>query len=173
MADWQIDPIDRLSGLGERETLEGMLDAYRAEVVRKVAGVTEDDARRRLVPSMTTLGGIVKHLRWVEIRWFQQRFAQLPAGQLPDPPSADDPDAEFRLDPSETVAGVIEQYEQACTCSREIAADRSLDDTVPHHALGQLSLRWIFVHMIEETARHAGHADILRELTDGAVGDWS
>ncbi|MGH3095502.1 MAG: DinB family protein [Streptosporangiales bacterium] len=170
MTDWQLDPIDRLSGRGERATLEGMLDAYRAEVVRKVAGVTEDEARRRLVPSMTTLGGLVKHLRWVEVAWFQQRFAGVPKDQFPGEPSSED--VEFQLQPDESVASVVADYERACERSREIAAGRSLDDTVPHHALGQLSLRWIYVHMIEETARHAGHADILRELTDGTVGDW-
>lgn len=171
--DWQLDPIDRLSGLDERATLEGALDAYRAEVVRKLAGVTEEEARRRLVPSATTLGGIVKHLRWVEVSWFERRFGQTPEERLPTPPWSDDePDADFQLEPGETVADVIEEYERACARSREIAAGHALDDAVPHHALGQLTLRWIYVHMIEETARHAGHADILREQIDGTVGDW-
>lgn len=86
----------------ERPTLEAFLDYYRDTVKRKVWGVSEEDARRRLVPSATTLGGIVKHLRWVELNWFQRILAQIPDSVLP-PVSWDDPDAGFRMEFGETV----------------------------------------------------------------------
>jgi hypothetical protein len=73
-------------------------------------------------------------------------------------------------DPGDTVAGVLADYRAACEQSRTAAAAHGLDDAVPHDRLGMVSLRWIYVHMIEETARHAGHADILREQTDGSTG---
>jgi hypothetical protein len=157
---------------GERETLEAFLDWYRATIRLKATGVADDDARRRLVPSATTLGGIVKHLRWVELNWFEVVLAGRDRASLPTPPwTDDDPDADFRMEPHETLDELLELYDAQCARSREIAATRGLDDVGRHRRLGQVSLRWIYVHMIEETARHAGHADILRELTDGATGD--
>ncbi|MGH3495231.1 MAG: DinB family protein [Sciscionella sp.] len=156
----------------ERPTLEAFLDFYRDAVIRKVRGVSEQDARRSLVPSATTLGGIAKHLRWVELNWFERHLAQTSAAELPPVPwNDDDPDADFRMVEGETVAGLIADYERACVRSREVAAAHELTDAVPHPEIGQVSLRWIYVHMIEETARHAGHADILREQIDGSVGD--
>lgn len=153
----------------ERPTLEAFLDYYRDTVKRKVWGVSEEDARRRLVPSATTLGGIVKHLRWVELNWFQRILAQLPDSVLP-PVSWDDPDAGFRMEPGETVEQLIVDYDRQCELSRQIAAQHELAGTSPHRELGEVSLRWIYVHMIDETARHAGHADILREQIDGTTG---
>jgi hypothetical protein len=72
--------------------------------------------------------------------------------------------------PNATIEGLLAEYDLACQASREAAAGFALEDTVPHSRLGRVSLRWIYVHMIEETARHAGHADILREQIDGATG---
>jgi hypothetical protein len=90
---------------------------------------------------------------------------------LPPVPGADtDPDAEFRLEPGDSVEQLVTEYEQACALSRATAATLTLDDAAPHPRMGQVSLRWVYVHMIEETARHAGHADILRELIDGTTG---
>ncbi|HZC99359.1 MAG TPA: DinB family protein [Actinomycetes bacterium] len=156
----------------ERAVLEAFLDLYRDRVKRKVRGVSEEDARRRLVPSMTTLGGIVKHLYWVELNWFQTVLAGRPKEDLPPVPWSDeDPDADFRMEPDETVERLVAAYDEACALSRATAATRALDDTAPHRRMGQVSLRWIYVHMIEETARHAGHADILREQIDGTTGD--
>ncbi|MGH3813019.1 MAG: DinB family protein [Pseudonocardiaceae bacterium] len=153
----------------ERPTLEAFLDYYRDTVKRKVWGVSEEDARRRLVPSATTLGGIVKHLRWVELNWFQRILAQIPDSVLP-PVSWDDPDAGFRMEFEETVEQLIVDYDRQCELSRQIAAQHELADTSPHRELGEVSLRWIYIHMIDETARHAGHADILREQIDGTTG---
>jgi len=121
------------------------------------------------VSSATTLGGIIKHLWWVELYWFQRTFAHTPDSELPAIPW-DDLAATFRLEPEDTVEQLIANYDKQCALSRQIAAHHKLTDTAPHPKLGDVSLRWIYVHMIEETARHAGHADILREQIDGTVG---
>ncbi len=156
----------------ERTTLDAFLDYYRAAVVAKARGLSEEDARRRLVPSQTTLASIIKHLRRVELSWFEYRIAQTPLEELPYLQAVfADPDLDFQVKDDEAVDGLIADYERQCARSREIAAAKSLDDVVPHPVLGEVTVRWIMVHMIEETARHAGHADILREQIDGTTGD--
>ncbi|MBO0839216.1 MAG: DinB family protein [Sciscionella sp.] len=155
-----------VSTASEREMLETFLDLYRDVIVNKATGVSDEDARRRLVPSMTTIGGIVKHLRWVEFGWFHQLFGE----HSGDNQRRHDRDWEFRFEPDERLDQFIADYRQTCARSRRIAATHALDDTVPHHRMGQVSLRWIYVHLIEETARHAGHIDILREQIDGSTG---
>lgn len=155
----------------ERATLEAFLDMMRAAVAGRLRGVSEQDARRSPVTSGTSLGGLIKHLTWVELEWFEQVLARTPQDQLPTPPSTDDdPDADFRLEDDQTVDGVLDAYQAQCTRSRHILAEFDLDDTVPHAHLGTVSARWVLVHMIEETARHAGHADIIREGLDGVRG---
>jgi hypothetical protein len=169
--DPPLFPDELVASAGERAVLETFLDLYRDAIVRKVRGVSDDEARRRLVGSATTLGGIVKHLRWVELEWFQRVLARRSAEDLPAVPDAGtDPDAEFRLEPGDSVERLLADYEQACASSRATAATLGLDDVAPHFRMGDVSLRWIYVHMVEETARHAGHADILRELIDGTTG---
>jgi uncharacterized damage-inducible protein DinB len=172
MTDAQGNPPlaqDELAATGtEREVLEAFLDFYRGVIVRKVAGLSEDEARRRLVPSMTTLAGLLKHLTGVERGWFQRRLAQRSVEQVG--PNSRGDDQSWVLSEDDTVASLAAEYEAACAESRRVAAQFALDDAVPHPRLDRVSLRWIYVHMIEETARHAGHADILREQTDGATG---
>lgn len=161
-------PTPMVTGTGsEREVLESFLDFHRGVVVRKVADLPDAAARRRLVPSQTTLAGLLRHLAVTERQWFQQVLSSQPA---PGGERADDPDTSWVVSGAETVLDLVAAYEQECARSREAAAGRELDETVPHPVLGEVSLRWIYVHVIEETARHAGHADILRELTDGATG---
>ena len=165
-----LDRAELASTAGERATLEAFLDLYREAVQRKLSGVSEEDARCRLVPSLTTLGGIVKHLRWVEHSWFQRCLADRPAEGLPPVPwTDDDPDADFRMEPGESAEALLAEYERQCALSRQVSDMHALDHTVPHPHLEQVTLRWIYVHMIEETARHAGHADILREQIDGTT----
>lgn len=164
------DP-DELLTADERPMLEGFLDHYRDVMVAKVRGVSEEDARKRLVASLTTLGGLLRHVRRVEMSWFEHRLAQTPLEELPFLQWVfEDQERDFLVQPDDTVPMLIAEYEAQCQRSREIAARFSLDDVVPHPERGPLSLRWIYVHMIEETARHAGHADILREQIDGSVG---
>ncbi|MFG1901971.1 DinB family protein [Micromonospora carbonacea] len=171
MAEIKIDPTlgPVLARTGdERAVLEAFLDFHRGIVLRKVAGLSDADARRRLVPSRTTLAGLVKHLTLVERNWFPALLAPGP-GDVHVTGEADAADS-FTLDGSDTVESLVAGYERACARSREVAARFDLDHVVPQPQLGEVSLRWILTHMIEETARHAGHADILRELTDGATG---
>lgn len=157
---------------GERATLEAFLDFYRAAFAAKVRGLSDEDANRRLVPSETTLASLVKHLTRVEMSWFEHRLAETPLEELPYLQRVfADPDSDFRVEPGETVAVLLARYDEQCARSRAIASHKDLDDVVPHPELGQVSMRWIVVHMIEETARHAGHADILREQIDGSTGD--
>jgi uncharacterized damage-inducible protein DinB len=166
--DSPLAPDELVSTGTEREVLDAFLDLYRAVVVRKVSGLSEEQLRRRHVPSATTLAGIVRHLTAVERGWFQRRLGQYPEGRLDANTGGDD--ASWELGPDDSIGRLLADYEAACAESRRIAAAMALDEAVPHPRLGRVSLRWVMVHMIEETARHAGHADILRELTDGATG---
>jgi len=152
----------------ERQVLEAFLDFHRQVLVSKVDGISENEARHRRVPSKTTLAGLIKHLIGVERGWFQEVLA----GRDPQDigPNVGGGDESWDLAENETVSSLVKEYEQTCEQSRQTAARFALDDAVPEPDMGQVSLRWIYVHMIEETARHVGHADILREQTDGAAG---
>jgi hypothetical protein len=171
MADMTIDPTlgPLLARTGdERVVLESFLDFHRAIVLRKVRGLSDADASRRLVPSLTTLAGLLKHLALVEGNWVPRLFAPEPGDVYIT--SEEEAEASFTLEPADTVETLAARYEAACARSRAIAARFDLDHVVPHPQLGEVSLRWVLVHLVEETARHAGHADILRELTDGQSG---
>jgi hypothetical protein len=160
------DPIQAVAQAAagdERTVLESVLDFQRAIAVRKVLGVPDGDARRRLVPSETTLAGLLAHLTLVEDNWFQRVLT----GSTP--PGVGD-DGGWAVPEGGTVEELVAAYRAECARSRETAARYPLDHTGSHPQLGPVSLRWIYVHMIEETARHVGHADILREQTDGATG---
>lgn len=171
MADTTIDPTlgPVLARTGdERAVLESFLDFHRAMVLRKARGLSHAEASRRLVPSLTTLAGLLKHLALVERNWFPCLLAPEPGDVYLT--SEEEALASFTLEETDTVEELAAAYERACARSREVAARLDLDHVVPHPQLGEVSLRWIMVHLIEETARHAGHADILRELTDGETG---
>ena len=152
----------------ERPVLEAFLDFHRQALVSKVDGISENEARHRRVPSKTTLAGLIKHIIGVERGWFQEVLA----GRKPEDigPNVGGGDESWGVAENETVSSLVTEYEQTCELSRQAAARFALDDAVPEPDAGQVSLRWIYVHMIEETARHVGHADILREQTDGTAG---
>ncbi len=152
----------------EKTTLSAFLDWYRDNLIRKVEGLDREAATRRLVPSMTTLLGIVKHLAYVERGWFQSTFLGL---EVYRPPQNADDDAEFVIEDGESVDGILALYAREVARSREIVAAAGLDDHARREDRTGFTLRWIMVHMIEETARHVGHADILREQTDGVAGE--
>ncbi len=154
---------------GERELLEGFLEYHRQVVRGKLHGLSEEDARRHLVPSATTPIGLVRHAASAERAWFQHYLAGRPREQIAGNSRGDA--ASWEVGPDETVAGIIAEFDESCAESRRIAAGFALDHTVPHDRLGPVSVRWIYVHMIREHARHIGHADILREQADGAIGD--
>ncbi|WP_084468901.1 DinB family protein [Nocardiopsis trehalosi] len=168
LADLQRRAVAVAAG-GEREILETFLDYLRYAVVRKIRGVPESDARHRPLGSATSLAGIAVHLTLVERNWFHR---VLP-GRTCEEVGLDlsDPEATWTVPEDATVDGVLAEYERVCAESRAIAAGYALDATAVHEELGPTSLRWILVHMVEETGRHAGHADILRERIDGVTGE--
>jgi hypothetical protein len=143
----------------ERALLEGMLDAQRDEVAGLLSGLDETAARVRLVPSLTTPLGLVKHATFVEQVWFHSRVGGVPRERLGVPETVDE---SFMLTPEDTTGSVRATFLAACERSREVAADHALDEQFPWHH-GPVSLRFIYAHMIEELARHAGHGDILVE----------
>jgi len=163
------DEEDLVAVAAERETLEEFLEYHRSALSGKLRGLSEEDARRRLVPSLTTMIGLVSHAAAVERNWFQHYLGGKPREEITGNARGDDPSWDVAA--GKTIADVIAEFESACAASRRIAAGFALDQTVPHDQLGQVSLRWIYVHIIREHARHIGHADILREQTDGATGD--
>jgi hypothetical protein len=163
------DEDDLVAVAGERETLEGFLQYHRRVLSGKLRGLSEEDARRRLVPSLTTMLGLVSHAAAVERNWFQHYLAGQPREEITGNSRGDAPS--WDVGAGQTIGGVIAEFDHACATSRQIAANFTLDQTVPHDQLGQVSVRWIYVHLIREHARHIGHADILREQIDGMTGD--
>ena len=164
-----MDEEDLVAVAGERETLEGFLEYHRRVIGGKLRGLSEEDARRRLVPSLTTLLGLVSHAAAVERNWFQHYLGGKPRDKIDGNARGDAPSWDVGTD--KTIADVIAEFDAACATSRQIAAGFTLDQTVPRDQQGQVSLRWIYVHIIREHARHIGHADILREQIDGVTGD--
>jgi hypothetical protein len=144
----------------ERTTLLALLQFQRESVLRKVDGVSEDEARHSPVASGTTLLWLVKHLGRAECIWVQHRFAGT-AMTVPDDTVSD----------ADSLTTVIAGYRASWADIDAIVATSSLEDQCANpEGDPQVNLRWILMHLLEETARHAGHADILRELIDGDTG---
>ena len=154
----------------ERTLLNAFLDWHRATVRIKCDGLSDDDAHRALLPTspLMTVAGLVSHLRWNEHAWFEISLLNLPDR---GPWSDEDPDAEMRVD-DVPLAQLLDEYDAQCARSREIVAGLDLEtrERGPQGGDDPVSLRWIMLHMIEETARHNGHLDTIRELTDGVKG---
>ncbi|HUJ06964.1 MAG TPA: DinB family protein [Streptosporangiaceae bacterium] len=156
----------------ERTVLVTFLDYARDTVHAKCAGLSDADARRAPLPGspLMTISGLVSHLRWVECSWIERVML---GGTIDPPWTADDPDREFRIAVEVPLAELLADYRAACTHHRELVASLPLDSL----SKGELewrdepvTLRWILFHLVEETARHNGHIDILRELADGVRG---
>ncbi len=165
----EFERVEPFQAAGEREMLVTWLDYHRATVLLKIDGLGDEAGRRLLTLSGLSLLGLVKHLAYVERWWFQSVFA---GREVAYPMTDDDPDAEFRIEPHESTADIIELYRQEVRTARQIMEAAGLDD-VARNSGGRRSghtMRWIIVHMIEETARHNGHSDILREMIDGVTG---
>ncbi|WP_246477275.1 DinB family protein [Actinokineospora xionganensis] len=138
-----------------------MLDRNRTELINTVRGLSEAEARRRLVASPTTPIGLLKHAAVAERIWFQHVLGKRPKSECDGGTTA--ADTSFIVDDNETLADVIAEFERASERSRAIAADFDFDHTTTHHDLGEVNLRFIYLLIIEDFARHAGHGDILRE----------
>ena len=146
--------------VGEREVLKAAWQYQRDSLLRKVASLSEEDARRALVDSGTTLLWLVQHACMAERIWVRNRFA------------GEDAPIEGDIVPSTTLSEAIATYRAEWPLVDAIVAAHELDEVTDDPAGGNvpITLRWIVVHLIEELARHAGHADILRELIDGDTG---
>ncbi|SHF33614.1 DinB family protein [Streptoalloteichus hindustanus] len=152
----------------ERAVLGGFVDYLRATVHTKCEGLSDELARRAPLPSpLTTAAGIVLHLRWVEHYWFEFVLAGRPNRV---PWTEADLDADWRVGGETTLERLLTDYAAQCAVSREIAAGLDLDHEVGFRG-GTVSVRWVLAHMVEETARHAGHLDVVRELLDGVTGE--
>jgi uncharacterized damage-inducible protein DinB len=160
---------------GERELLGQYLDFQRQTVLAKTEGLTREQLARRHPPSALTLAGLLYHLALVEESWMEERFLGLPVREpWAGVDFAADPEWEFRTSAELEPEQLRQRYREACERSRQAAAQAD--------GLGQLSvqplrdgrrfsLRWVLLHLLEETARHAGHADLIREAIDGTVGE--
>ena len=152
----------------EKEMLWVALDRHRDAVVWKLQGLGDDDLRRSMVPSGTSLLGMVKHLAAVEYSWFCETFGR---ETEPLPFVDDDPEADLRVEAGESTADILAFYERARAASDKVIRELDLDDTGTTSRGDEPSLRWVLIHMVEETCRHAGHVDLVRELIDGLAGD--
>jgi uncharacterized damage-inducible protein DinB len=159
----------------ERTQLLGWLDLQRAIVHYKCEGLSAQDAHRSVLPDspLMTMAGLVSHLRWTEHCWFDVLF--LGQSSAENPQFQDEPEDGDMMVDDIPLAQLLEEYDQQCEQSNRIVAEHSLDDIGKNQdfAAGGATLRWILIHMVDETARHAGHAghaDIIRELVDGGKG---
>jgi uncharacterized damage-inducible protein DinB len=153
----------------ERATLEGWLDFYRATLVGKCDGLTDEQLRTAAVPpSPLTLLGLVQHAAEVERNWFRRVLLGEDAPPIHGRQSSGQ-DGGFDLADDATLAAARATWEDEVARSRAATASRDLDETSPFMG-GQVTLRWVYSHMIAEYARHAGHADLLRERLDGLTG---
>lgn len=154
----------------EKEVLQGFLGYLRDTILCKLDGLTDEELRRPHEPSGLTLLGMVKHLTDVEGSWFRETFL---GEDFRTPWNPADPDADWRIESDDTTEGIIDLYRQEIAKSNLITAEHDLDkpavNVTPSHE--GLQLRWIVTHLIEETARHCGHADLIRESIDGATGE--
>ncbi|MGX1773788.1 DinB family protein [Nocardia brasiliensis] len=155
----------------ERTQLTTFLDYTRDTAQAKCAGISAENARKALLPGspLMTVNGLINHLRWVEYQWFQVVFL----GEEDHAPWTDsDPDREMRIALDFPLTQLLDEYAQQSARYRALVADNSLDSPAARTIRDgvRVDLRWILLHLTEETARHNGHLDILREMLDGATG---
>jgi len=167
-----MERIDAPHAADERTMLIAWLDWHRATVFAKTEGLAEDLAHRPLLASspLMTVAGLVSHLYWVERGWIETTLLGGPDDQ---PWSEEDPDKDFRADGT-PLAELLAAYERQCAANNAAVRSLGLDtESVLERGgdRGHVTLRWILLHLIEETARHNGHIDILREMLDGVTGD--
>ena len=143
-----------------RRQLDAFVEDHRALLLECLDGLTEEQARRRLVPSRTTLLGLVKHAAFVERVWFDEAVTGRSREEIGIPAT---PDESFVLDDRDTVASVQADYRRACDDSRRAVAGLDLDEVLTGNRRGPLPLRWVMLHVLRELAQHCGHADVLRE----------
>ncbi len=144
----------------ERTQFDAFVEEYRRAIEMTLDDLTEEQARRHLVPSETTLLGLLKHVTWMQRVWFEEcvgNTSRLELGLVQNPLES------FRLTDADTVASVTAAHRAACATARTAVVDLPLDAVVTGHRAGQRTLRWVYLQVLRELAHHCGHADILRE----------
>jgi uncharacterized damage-inducible protein DinB len=172
--DWTAPKVTRVDPPalgGERESLEGWLEYHRQTLLFKCAGLNAEQLRTRSAPpSSLSLLGLVRHMTDVERAWFRRRVSGEQIEFRYSRP--DSPDADFDEVDGAGAEADFAAFTNEIELARRAAAGRPLDSTFIHsRTKEELSLRWVYLHMIEEYARHNGHADLLRERIDGVTGD--
>jgi len=156
---------------GERESLESWLEYHRATLLLKCQGLTgEQLARRAVPPSSLSLLGLVRHMAEVERAWFRRGAGGQPGARYLYC-TGEFPDGDFDLAQPAGAQQDLAAFAAECALAREAAAGKSLEDSFTRTGRGTFDVRWVYQHMIEEYARHNGHADFLREQIDGVTGD--
>jgi hypothetical protein len=144
----------------ERVQFDAFVEEQRGALEATLDGVTEEQARRRLVSSATTLLGLLKHVTWMQRVWFEECVGGTPRVDLG---LVQSPDESFALSSDDTIASVVAAHRSACATARAKVADLPLDVVVTGHRGGPRTLRWVYLQVLRELAQHCGHADILRE----------
>jgi uncharacterized damage-inducible protein DinB len=174
MVAMATERTDLPDSLDERSVLLTMLDYTRRTAIAKCEGLSDEDARRQVLPTspMMTMSGVVSHLRWVEWSWVQVRLLGL-AEEDDGPWTEEDPDREFHYRLDQPLSVTLDDYSEMARANDELFTTLDLDQVAVQRMRDgrQITFRWILQHLIEENARHNGHLDILRELIDGTKGD--
>src|ERR1043166_7382214 len=155
-----VTSTEDVLGQPARVQFEAFLDEHRTELNDSLDGLTEEQVRRSLVPSRTTLLGLVKHATFVEQVWFDEAVTGRSRAEIGIPAT---PDESFILDGEDTIATIQRAHRDACEASRRATSFLALDDLLHGNRRGPLPLRWVYLHMLRELAQHCGHANILRE----------
>jgi hypothetical protein len=144
----------------ERTQLEAFVEEYRMTIEATLDGLTDEQARRQLVSSATTLLGLLKHVTWMQRVWFEECIDGRSRSALGLAPSVDE---SFRLSENDSVRTVTAAHRAACTTARAVVKGLPLDSIVTGHPSGPRTLHWVYLQVLRELAQHCGHADILRE----------
>lgn len=144
----------------DRTQLEAFIEDYRHAIEATLDGLTEEQARRRLVPSATTLLGLLKHVTWMQRVWFEECVGGRSRRDLG---LVQTPDESFQLAEDDTIATITAAHQKACATARAAVATLPLETEVTGHRTGPRTLHWVYLQVLRELAHHTGHADILRE----------
>lgn len=144
----------------DRTQLDAFVEEYRSTIEASLDGLTDEQARRRLVQSATTLLGLLKHVTWMQRVWFEECVGGTSRAELG---LVRTPEESFQLTDQDTATSVKAEHRQACASARVIVADLPLETVVTGHRGGPRTLHWVYLQVLRELAHHCGHADIVRE----------